>query len=790
MSNIYGIIKIYIKEKNSEPKLHFTDFNAISNGIAYSLANLFSIDGSIDASDYTLPYFQLGVGSLSGYFPTGYTNKNFYQLASALPASAYGFSSLQQINNLQQNVLLNGNFSQPIEFTQTSAAFVLNSINSANYLRGGYNTRIVVDRDLANGQSISEIGLFMKNPDGDINTDSPILIAYKSFPSISKTSDIEIIFDWSLFVNNGNIVGQEDSSGVGSVAQRITWDFLSGTGDNLFSDMNAERFELGIPSSFDNTNGAPLVIALHGAGQQMTQYRSQLNYTFSDGSIERQIDPLYDRVLERGWFYLAPLGKTTSSVYDDIEGELDIGALKNTQGTYYLHGNSTISNFHSHAALEHFRKVVKFILDRYPINKNKIYFIGFSMGGGCAASFASRLIDPSPSSFRCAAVVPCSPTLNQRRTWWEYAGSSQFASSLLWPTPKGNVLRSLGKPLLYWSVGDAAPSCTMQDFYPNNFDISTVAIDVSQNGAGWYEISTVTPSNAPFKFYEDTVVDYDLNTSAASSFSFSSCTYYNLRHIPTYLHYFTDDSQGGFIFEPANILSSILTNSGIHQANYLVRASSTADLSSIFLDVTGTHPSENHAVYTLNMEEALDFCASASLSAIYNASTIFTRDGRYWYFDIFNGPVITATSGYNDAVFLTYGLGLYVWSIDPTTNTLYVSASKNCRDTNNVHTIFNHDLAGFNITPDNILKIYNLSSTVFPVSADSGTMLIRRIGVPGYATPSQIRYFNYNGSSIAETGEVCTRSGSNWQAASVGTVAAVNGTELLIRRVGYYEITP
>jgi hypothetical protein len=45
---------------------------------------------------------------------------------------------------------------------------------------------------------LTEVGLFMKNPTGNANTNQSILVAYRNFSEIYKTNDFSLIFRWTL----------------------------------------------------------------------------------------------------------------------------------------------------------------------------------------------------------------------------------------------------------------------------------------------------------------------------------------------------------------------------------------------------------------------------------------------------------------------------------------------------------------------------------------------------------------------------------------------------------------
>ena len=75
------------------------------------------------------------------------------------------------------------------------------SYNSTQLFEDTVNVRLEVDENLANSQTINEVGLFLKNPNGDSGKDSPFLAAYKviSCP-FTKTSEFSYIIDWEFSI--------------------------------------------------------------------------------------------------------------------------------------------------------------------------------------------------------------------------------------------------------------------------------------------------------------------------------------------------------------------------------------------------------------------------------------------------------------------------------------------------------------------------------------------------------------------------------------------------------------
>ena len=139
---------------------------------------------------------------------------------------------------------------------------------------------------------------------------------------------------------------------------------MSGTGTGFL-----ERFLLQMPTG---TGGAPrpLLVAFHKYG---TSHADVLFNT-----------TLFEEAHARGWYVVAPLG-----------------AMQNNFG-------SLESQVNVLAAIDWTRTVL-------PIDGERIYGVGFSMGGGGCASFAARHVDAAATRF--AAIVNHSGTVSLAHAW-------------------------------------------------------------------------------------------------------------------------------------------------------------------------------------------------------------------------------------------------------------------------------------------------------------------------------------------------------------------------------------
>ncbi len=143
-----------------------------------------------------------------------------------------------------------------------------------------------------------------------------------------------------------------------------------------------ESFLLGVPSN--PLDSAPLLVSFH-------RYSASERDTFIHTN-------LFEEAMERGWYVLAPLG-----------------AHELNYGVPY--------------AQENIRVVIDWISELARIDRERIYGIGFSMGGGCALNFAASNLDPNRAMF--AAVVNHTGTVSIRDLWHRAVDTSVLEHPLM-----------------------------------------------------------------------------------------------------------------------------------------------------------------------------------------------------------------------------------------------------------------------------------------------------------------------------------------------------------------------
>ena len=214
--------------------------NIITAGLGSSYVDILQGGGSRYPDDYAPAYFQLGTSTID-YDTDSATSSYFYQLSTPLPWSSYGEDTDLSIAKRYRG--FNASSTTPLvadatwgELFLTSALlsactfsgsdeyfsyvegtnitkFFMDSFEVAivfdeyfSYTQGrritkfymdSLETEIVLDENTANGQAITEVGLFAKNPKG-LHEDSPVLMAYRSFSAVNKEKIFSLVIHWTI----------------------------------------------------------------------------------------------------------------------------------------------------------------------------------------------------------------------------------------------------------------------------------------------------------------------------------------------------------------------------------------------------------------------------------------------------------------------------------------------------------------------------------------------------------------------------------------------------------------
>ena len=180
-----GEIEIWKVYPDGKRELHFSDSNQIVSGMGVALSHLFAASGSDKAYDYQIRWFQVGTnGSVPGI--------GTYQLGSSLSSiGSYGQTGELQLSTLSQ--LANGTIVSNKIFAKIPDNNIVRvSKNAVQYI-------LFLGANNANGlpDYLDEIGLFVHNI-RKLSTPAPILVAYKYFTPIEKSSDFALVFKWTI----------------------------------------------------------------------------------------------------------------------------------------------------------------------------------------------------------------------------------------------------------------------------------------------------------------------------------------------------------------------------------------------------------------------------------------------------------------------------------------------------------------------------------------------------------------------------------------------------------------
>jgi hypothetical protein len=189
---INGHLTISKRYTDGQEEVVFDDHNIIVSGMGVGLTYMFTGSGSNSVLDYQIDRFQVGVSGP----PTGGATSAIYELSGSLTSvDEWGAGSNLFIDVKDQ--LTN------TTLTETYAALIPAS-KRTKIGEASVRYTLVVDEEACNGlerdsldANINEVGLLMKNPTGNAD-DRPILVAYRTFSNIYKTSDFSLIFRWTI----------------------------------------------------------------------------------------------------------------------------------------------------------------------------------------------------------------------------------------------------------------------------------------------------------------------------------------------------------------------------------------------------------------------------------------------------------------------------------------------------------------------------------------------------------------------------------------------------------------
>lgn len=693
-NQVRGLLTIIKKYNDGREELVLQDHNMIVSGMGVALSEMFSAPDDASVDNFQIDRFQLGI---SGPPATGVTS-SIFQLAGALQSiNDYGTQTNLEIEENEQIV----NTGYKIVPTAKIPKGKINKIgnNKVRYT-------LVIDEEACNSlvvdgnkAAINEIGMLVKNPTLS-EEPRPILVCYKNFSPIIKTRDFSIIFRWTIITSEAEAVPtnpfylllnvfEETSEAIldsgsnitplMSQNQTIVDDYgalgaIFKSGDTKITpngrtiigtgDLLQEKFQILVPSSYINfgTQDLPLMVAFADFGVD-----ARFNTTFSS---------LAEELNMRDCFGVIPFGVTRGNL-----------------------ASSMLYSINSREAINHIKVVVKYLLRRFDINRDRIYFYGFGTGGGHAMSIGGSLTDNRSSAWYPAAMIIHDGVLSNRFTWWYHAPSSLISVSGTYPTPPNSEMLLPAKVLAFWHVSSYGVDGGNK---PETFALRSleyVPKEITRDGMDgpiWSQASSLTPDDKPYVYMETSPIEFDLNLSG--DLWLSSCLLLNTVHIPAYVQFNTNNPSGPPITLPNLMLSSFLSGTAQESLSDYDIEWYNKQYSGLFVDwEIHTSSTGTHNLSTINLDEALDFCFSKQRKEVSGGITMVTRTGYYWGLSA-NGYVqksYDGVSGYigygvvgemvdgglppEQAIWVS-GLSVMYWNKNIPQNSLTLSATFMCQD--------------------------------------------------------------------------------------------------------------
>jgi len=180
-----GDLEIWKIHEDGTEELHFSEHNVITSGMGVGMAHLFTGSGAGKISDYQVLNFQVGTGGdVTDYGVSTYSLKTPAGTAAYLTAGSDLL--IESLPPLKDGTVATSEYFVRIPFSNIQKV-------SSNAVR--FN--LVVDAYSLVGTTLNEVGLFMRNPRG-LASPSPILVAYRPFTSLKKTSTFTLVLKWTI----------------------------------------------------------------------------------------------------------------------------------------------------------------------------------------------------------------------------------------------------------------------------------------------------------------------------------------------------------------------------------------------------------------------------------------------------------------------------------------------------------------------------------------------------------------------------------------------------------------
>jgi len=180
-----GNLEIWKIYEDGTEELHFEEHNVITSGMGIGLAHLFSGSGAGNINDFQILNFMLGTGGVAWDYGV-----STFELNTPVIRPEYLTAGSELLT--ENLYIIKGT-----EFATSSTLIRIPYSNIQKISNTAVRFNLVVDQYSLVGSTINEVGLFMRNPRGNAPP-NPILVAYRPFTSLTKTSTFSLILKWTI----------------------------------------------------------------------------------------------------------------------------------------------------------------------------------------------------------------------------------------------------------------------------------------------------------------------------------------------------------------------------------------------------------------------------------------------------------------------------------------------------------------------------------------------------------------------------------------------------------------
>jgi len=175
----------------------------------------------------------------------------------------------------------------------------------------------------------------------------------------------------------------------------------------IVQDEDSLPYRLLLPENYDASKKYPVIFVLHGSGERGNDNELPLVHG-ADLFLKKEARKQYPAIVI---FPQCPINSFWSNVIMgfDSTGKRDF---------YFLTGGTATRS------MELLQELVNYILDTYPVNRNKVYVGGLSMGGMGTFELVRRMPGIFAAAFSiCGGANPATAVKIKNTKWWIFHGA-------------------------------------------------------------------------------------------------------------------------------------------------------------------------------------------------------------------------------------------------------------------------------------------------------------------------------------------------------------------------------